>query len=163
MRLTPVLILLLGLLAGPLPSQAAESPAIRSARATATVVADRQAVAPGEAFTVGLRLRLAPGWHTYWRNPGDAGAPPEVTLDLPDGATAGPIAWPAPQRIPTGPLVSFGYEHEEPPPMPVPPRRPWRPTAAWRSRPTANWPGWARSLHPRGRPVPADPAGRPHG
>ena len=85
---------------------------MRSPRATATLVADQQAVAPGEAFRLGLRLRLAPGWHTYWRNPGDAGAPPELLLTLPEGATAGPIEWPAPQRIPTGPLVSFGYESE---------------------------------------------------
>ena len=28
----------------------------------------------GQPFRVGLRLRLAPGWHTYWQNPGDAGA-----------------------------------------------------------------------------------------
>ena len=119
MRLTPVLILLLGLLAGPLPSQAAESPAIRSARATATLVADRR------------RLRRArpsrSGCGCGWRR---AGTPigaipamparrPKLTLGLPDGATAGPIAWPAPQRIPTGPLVSFGYEHEVLLPMPV--------------------------------------------
>ncbi|MFC7691995.1 protein-disulfide reductase DsbD domain-containing protein [Paeniroseomonas aquatica] len=106
------LLLLLAILLGPVPARAAESPAVRSPRATATLVADHQAVAPGEAFQLGLRLRLAPGWHTYWRNPGDAGAPPELLLTLPEGVTAGPIQWPAPQRIPTGPLVSYGYEQE---------------------------------------------------
>ncbi|RYI83142.1 MAG: cytochrome C biogenesis protein, partial [Acetobacteraceae bacterium] len=105
------LLLLLALLGVPV-AEAAESPAIRSPRATATLVADRLVVAPGEEFRLGLRLRLAPGWHTYWRNPGDAGAPPELSLTLPAGGSAGAIEWPAPQRIPTGPLVSFGYEGE---------------------------------------------------
>ncbi|WP_240046838.1 protein-disulfide reductase DsbD domain-containing protein, partial [Paracraurococcus ruber] len=93
-------------------TQAAESAAVRSPRATATLVAAARAVAPGDAVELGLRLRLAPGWHSYWRNPGDAGAPPEVAVLAPAGAAADPIRWPAPKRIPTGPLVSFGYEGE---------------------------------------------------
>ena len=24
----------------------------------------------------GIEIRLKPGWHTYWRYPGDAGVPP---------------------------------------------------------------------------------------
>lgn len=116
--LAAFLLLLLALL--PLrPAGAAESEAVRSPRATATLVADRAAIAPGESFRLGLRLRLAPGWHTYWRNPGDAGAPPELTLALPEGMTAGPIAWPAPERIPYGPLVNFGYTGEVLLPLPV--------------------------------------------
>ena len=99
-------------LLAPLAARAGESAAIRSPRATATLVAAAAAVAPGQPVELGLRLRLAPGWHTYWQNPGDAGAPPEVTILAPAGAEAGPIRWPAPQRIPTGPLVSFGYEGE---------------------------------------------------
>ena len=83
-----------------------------SPRAAASLAADMAAVAPGEAFRVGLRLRLAPGWHSYWRNAGDAGAPTEITLTLPEGAAAGPLAWPAPERIEYGPLVNFGYTGE---------------------------------------------------
>ncbi|MGK7866362.1 protein-disulfide reductase DsbD family protein [Falsiroseomonas sp. E2-1-a20] len=107
--------LLLGLtLAVPawIPAWANESRPVASPRATATLVTDAAAVAPGETFRAGLRLRLAPGWHSYWRNAGDAGAAPELALDLPQGATATPIAWPAPERIPYGPLVNFGYTGE---------------------------------------------------
>src|ERR1043165_6654702 len=32
-------------------------------------------VQPGKAFTLGIRLKIEPGWHTYWKNPGDAGLP----------------------------------------------------------------------------------------
>lgn len=91
---------------------AAESPPARTSRSVATVVAEAAAVAPGENFRIALRLRLAPGWHTYWRNPGDAGAPPEIELTAPAGAVAGPIAWPAPERLPFGPLTNFGYSGE---------------------------------------------------
>ncbi|WP_372620552.1 protein-disulfide reductase DsbD family protein [Falsiroseomonas sp.] len=103
-------LLLLGL--GVTPALAAESEAVRSPRAVATLASDMAAVAPGESFRAGLRLQLAPGWHSYWRNAGDAGAPTEIALTLPEGAAAGPIAWPAPERIEYGPLVNFGYKGE---------------------------------------------------
>ena len=80
-----------------------------SSRATASLVSDVDSVAPGRPFRVGLRLRLATGWHTYWQNPGDAGIPPELDFDLPAGATAGPIVWPTPQRVPEGSLMTYSY------------------------------------------------------
>ena len=43
----------------------------------------------GRPFRVGLRLQLAPGWHTYWQNPGDAGVPPELDFDLSPGCHGG--------------------------------------------------------------------------
>ena len=58
---------------------ALESAPVRSARAIATLVTETDAIAPGMPFRAGLRLRMAPGWHTYWKNPGDAGVAPELT------------------------------------------------------------------------------------
>ena len=77
------------------PTFAAESPPTRTPRVTATLVSDTDAVTAGTKLHLALRLELAPGWHTYWQNPGDAGIPPELTLNVP----AGPIVWPAPQRL----------------------------------------------------------------
>ena len=57
------LLLLLALLL-PLRAVATESAPVASPRATATLLADRAAIAPGDAFRLMLRLRLAPGWHT---------------------------------------------------------------------------------------------------
>jgi thiol:disulfide interchange protein DsbD len=107
-----LLALLAAVMAFTPAARAVESAAVRSPRATVTLIADQAAIAPGQAFRVALRQRLAPGWHTYWINPGDAGQPPEVTFALPDGASAGAMRFPAPQRIPFGPLVNFGYEGE---------------------------------------------------
>ena len=66
----------------------------------------------GDGFWLAVRIRLADGWHTYWRNPGDAGAPSEVVWTLPAGLAAGPLLWPAPEVIREGSFITFGYEHE---------------------------------------------------
>lgn len=72
----------------------------------------RAAVAPGERFTVVLRETINPGWHTYWRNPGDSGEPTSLTWTLPAGWRAGEIQWPAPEAVPFSILVNYGYEGE---------------------------------------------------
>jgi thiol:disulfide interchange protein DsbD len=130
--------LLLGLIAAA-PAVAMESEVQRSPRAAASLAADMAAVAPGEAFRVGLRLRLAPGWHSYWRNAGDAGAPTEIALTLPEGATAGPVAWPAPERIEYGPLVNFGYTGEVLLPLELRVPATARPGEAFRIEAEATW------------------------
>ena len=91
-------------------ARAAESTPVHSARATATLVSEIDTVAAGKPLRVALHLAMAPGWHTYWRNPGDAGIPPVLTFTLPPGVTAGPVAWPAPTRQHEGPLVTYGYD-----------------------------------------------------
>jgi thiol:disulfide interchange protein DsbD len=60
----------------------------------------------------GVYFQLEPGWHIYWKNPGDAGEPPHLRWTLPDGVTAGPLQFPAPKRLPLGPLMDYGYENE---------------------------------------------------
>ncbi len=83
------------------------------ARHVATeLVADRQGVAPGETLHVALHQKIQKGWHTYWRNSGDSGEPTRITWDLPAGWRAGEIIWPAPRRIPVGPLMNYGYEDD---------------------------------------------------
>ena len=88
---------------------ALESAPVHSSRAVATLVTAADSLVAGQPLRLGLRLRMAPGWHTYWQNPGDAGQAPSLDLTLPTGVTAGPIAWPAPQRQAEGPLVTYGY------------------------------------------------------
>ena len=96
----------------PLAALAAESRAVESAQARVTLIGDGDRVSPGETFMVGLRLKLAPHWHTYWVNPGDAGSSPDITLTLPPGATTTGILWPGPDAITIGPARNFGYGDE---------------------------------------------------
>src|SRR5689334_9775582 len=76
----------------------------------ARLVAEQRTVAPGGTVTVALEEKIAPHWHTYWKNPGDAGAPTEIQWTLPPGWKAGPIQWPRPKRLPVASLIDYGYE-----------------------------------------------------
>lgn len=66
----------------------------------------------GAQNAAGLYFKLEPGWHVYWKNAGDSGEPPHIQWTLPDGITASPLQFPAPRRLPLGPLMDFGYENE---------------------------------------------------
>jgi len=74
---------------------------------------------PGQNFTTGLYFKLEPGWHVYWINAGDSGEPPAIQWTLPTGLTADAFQFPAPQRLPLGPLMDFGYENEVLFPIPI--------------------------------------------
>jgi thiol:disulfide interchange protein DsbD len=111
-RLGAGLAFALTALLGAGPARAQESAAVTSPRAAVTLIADAARVVPGQEVRFGLRQTLAPGWHTYWKNPGDAGTPPEIALALPEGARAGEIQWPGPDRFAVGPVTSFGYGGE---------------------------------------------------
>ena len=79
----------------------------------AELLSDTNAVVPGKPFTVGLLLRMAPGWHTYWKFSGDAGLPTELKWKLPAGWKVGEIQWPIPLKtIDPGDIQTYGYENE---------------------------------------------------
>jgi suppressor for copper-sensitivity B len=67
----------------------------------------------GGELLLGLHFRLAPGWHAYWKNSGDAGFPPAVTFQPAEVLGKPELLWPTPRRfdLPGG-LVAFGYEDE---------------------------------------------------
>jgi thiol:disulfide interchange protein DsbD len=83
-----------------------------SPHSSAELVSAVTSVAPGQPFTVALRLQMEDGWHSYWKNPGDSGQPTAINWSLPAGMTAGDIQWPYPHRIEAGPLTSYGYSDE---------------------------------------------------
>ena len=80
--------------------------------ARSTLYAESMGVAPGGTVRLALHQTLEPGWHVYWKNPGDSGLPLEMIWTLPEGASASDIGYPAPHRIPIGPLVNYGHEGE---------------------------------------------------
>ena len=82
------------------------------AHVRAALVAETRGVAPGSTLYVALVETIDQGWHTYWRNPGDAGEPTHIHWTLPPGWRAGDIVWPAPKRLPVGPLMNYGFENE---------------------------------------------------
>jgi len=76
----------------------------------AELLSEVSQVKAGEPFWVALRETMRPHWHTYWKNPGDAGQPTDITWKLPAGVTADPIVWPAPTKIDVSGVVNYGFE-----------------------------------------------------
>ncbi|MCX7197026.1 MAG: protein-disulfide reductase DsbD family protein, partial [Proteobacteria bacterium] len=81
-------------------------------RVQVELVPEPSTARPGEPVQAVLRMRIAPGWHTYWMNPGDSGLATSLEWRLPAGVAAGALSWPVPKRLPVGPLMNYGYENE---------------------------------------------------
>jgi thiol:disulfide interchange protein len=112
MRLPRFLFALAFLLAAGLPSALAASNSADVAHLHVQLLVLPQGLNRSASATAGLYFKLEPGWHVYWKNAGDSGEPPHMRWTLPDGITAGPLQFPAPRRLPLGPLMDFGYEDE---------------------------------------------------
>jgi DsbC/DsbD-like thiol-disulfide interchange protein/cytochrome c biogenesis protein CcdA len=96
----PVLKALLALFALVLASPAAAQLPVppRDNHIAAELIANGPAV-PGEPLELALLFRAEPGWHGYWKNPGDAGLGMTLDWDLPDGWSAGEPLYPVPHTL----------------------------------------------------------------
>ena len=91
----------------------------RTERIEAELVPMSAWAAPGSTAVVAVKQTIQPGWHTYWRNPGDSGSATTLTWTTPTGVTAGEIVWPLPQRQRLSGLMNYGYSGEVYLPVPV--------------------------------------------
>ncbi len=69
----------------------------------------------------GLRLRLEPGWKTYWRAPGDAGIPPSFNWSKSRNVDAVDVTFPMPELFVLNGLRTLGYSREVVLPLAVTP------------------------------------------
>ncbi|MDT9597961.1 protein-disulfide reductase DsbD family protein [Sphingosinicella rhizophila] len=76
----------------------------------ASLVAETDAPRAGEAISLALVMKPEPGWHGYWKNPGDAGVEPRIEWRLPAGISAGAPLYPVPQRLMIAGLMNYVYE-----------------------------------------------------
>ncbi|MFN0008043.1 MAG: protein-disulfide reductase DsbD domain-containing protein [Planctomycetota bacterium] len=77
------------------------------------LLADRAAIRPGEAFSLGVRLVIEPKWHIYWENHGDSGMPTRAKISGPKGFTLGAPRFPGPEREEAeGDIVSYVHYGE---------------------------------------------------
>lgn len=86
------------------------APETPRAHVRASLVSEEDGARPGRPLIVAVRLQTAPGWHTYWKNPGDSGLATRVQWQVPAGVVPAPLLWPVPQRYGTPPVVSYGHE-----------------------------------------------------
>lgn len=78
----------------------------------AEIIYENQSIQPGQPFWAGIRLSMDPGWHAYWKNPGDAGMTPDVQWNLPEGYQTSEIHWPTPKKFTAMDAIGYGYEDE---------------------------------------------------
>src|SRR6266540_2613190 len=85
----------------------------RAANTEARVILSHDSARPGETILAGVHLKMAPGWHTYWQNGGDSGAPTTIDWTLPKGVTAGEIQWPVPEKYVLEGETTFVYHDDD--------------------------------------------------
>lgn len=111
--LFPLLGIALLLLAASVVASADRSDQATDGPVNVRLLSDLTAQNDGTPGRLGVLLTMDPGWHVYWRNPGDSGLPTEVRWNAPDGVQIGEPSWPTPERFsdPAG-HESFGYSEE---------------------------------------------------
>ena len=93
-------------------ARAASSPWLESDAVSARLISAAEATGDAEEILAGLHVRLAEGWKTYWRSPGDAGIAPTVDWGRSDNVASVDFQWPAPHRFSLFGIETFGYERE---------------------------------------------------
>src|SRR5262252_7728910 len=105
LRVVAPLIVIFALPAGAWAADA--SPWDGDAHATIRLVAGSRA--NDATLRAGIEIKLAPGWKTYWRYPGDSGVPPRFDFTSSQNVRSVEIAWPAPRRFSDDSGVTIGY------------------------------------------------------
>jgi DsbC/DsbD-like thiol-disulfide interchange protein len=83
-----------------------------SQKVQASLIANTDAIVPGQTFMLGVQLKMSPHWHTYWTNPGESGQATQIKLSGEGALEFGTIQWPVPKKIDAPGGFSYGYEDE---------------------------------------------------
>ena len=86
--------------------------AAHAAHTQVRLVLSADTARPGDTVMAGVDLKMEPGWHTYWKNPGAAGMATKIEWQLPPGVTADDIQWPLPEKLPPVEVTTYGYDNE---------------------------------------------------
>lgn len=91
------------------PAAANESAWVRHPEIALRLISGSAASGEGGDLRLGLEMRLAPGWKTYWRSPGDAGLPPAIEWAESANLAGAELRFPAPERFTLFGFETFGY------------------------------------------------------
>lgn len=78
---------------------------------------------PNGDHMAALHMRLAPGWKTYWRAPGESGIPPVFSWSQARNADSVDIQWPAPHVFWQSGMRSVGYTGDVVLPLRITPKK----------------------------------------
>lgn len=76
------------------------------------LITSHQEIKAGDELDVAVQFHLQEGWHTYWKNPGQAGAPVSVKWQLPSGFTVSDVSWPTPTSFEENGMTIYGYDKD---------------------------------------------------
>jgi suppressor for copper-sensitivity B len=125
-RMVTIAVVAAGLAAlAPAPAARAVATAwAGDAHSAARLVTATDGVGQSRTIEAGLEIRLAPGWHTYWRDPGDAGVPPAIDWSGSGNLARTETAWPAPARYSLQGFETAAYQDDVVLPVTLAPARP---------------------------------------
>lgn len=95
-----------------LPAFAASSPWFEHDHGAVRLIAGQANAGNNQKIELGLQFRMKPGWKVYWRSPGDAGFPPQVSWIGSTNFAGATLTWPAPKRFSVLGLETLGYKDE---------------------------------------------------
>jgi len=76
-----------------------------------------------ESLSAGIEIKMQPGWHTYWRYPGDSGVPPRFSFAGSDNLASATVLFPAPHAFTDEAGTTIGYKGNVILPVRVVPRQ----------------------------------------
>ncbi|GAA3541029.1 protein-disulfide reductase DsbD family protein [Zobellella aerophila] len=113
MKLLPLKMLLLSLFLCVTTARlaAVEIPGTEDVLIASSLVAASTTPAAGSTTTLAIHMEPKGEWHGYWKQPGDAGLPPQLTWHLPPGVSVGEPAYPLPETLLIDGLMNHVYGH----------------------------------------------------
>jgi len=105
-----IVTLVLAVAAWAMPARAQDALGQPGPHLRIALVAESDTPRAGGEVAIALDTKPQPGWHGYWRNPGDAGFPAKLDWTVPKGVTVGAPAYPAPQRLMIANLMNYVFE-----------------------------------------------------
>jgi DsbC/DsbD-like thiol-disulfide interchange protein len=80
-----------------------------------------------DGVRAGIEIDLAPGWHTYWRYPGDSGVPPRFSFPGSQNVASVKVLYPAPHAFTDEAGTTIGYRDHVIFPLRIVPRQSGKP------------------------------------
>lgn len=101
-----------GLLSSPGARASGASEWVNSEQTRIRLISEYDGVKDHQRLKIGLQVQLAPGWKIYWRNPGDAGIPPQFNWQGSRNLQSAEVHWPRPEEFDVFGLTTWGYHDE---------------------------------------------------
>ena len=108
----------------PQNAKAVESAWSSASEVQARILSGVETIGAQNEFDAALELRLSPGWHTYWRSPGEAGLAPRFNWEGSENLSEALVKYPLPSRIDEAGFVTFGYDGDIILPLKIKPEEP---------------------------------------